>query len=72
MSGIKDLTILIHWIDNSKEPTLEASLYKKRKIPRERQLILNELHDEVSRGSSSQKNLIGIGSLRKEKLSREA
>lgn len=46
MSGIKDLFILFHWMDNEKRPALEASLSNKKKVPRERQLILNELAKE--------------------------
>lgn len=53
MSGIKDLTILMHWVDNSKQPTLEASLFKKRKVPRERQLILNDLKEEANRATTT-------------------
>ncbi|MFN7118107.1 MAG: hypothetical protein ACK4TA_15010 [Saprospiraceae bacterium] len=54
MSGIKDLAILMHWVDNSKQSTLEASLFKKRKVPRERQLILNDLKEEASRTNTNQ------------------
>lgn len=43
MSGIKDLTILFHWMNNTNQPTLEASFAKRRKVPRERMLILNDL-----------------------------
>lgn len=49
MSGIKDLTILFHWMDNSNQPTLEASFSKRRKVPRERMLILNDLKAEHSK-----------------------
>ncbi len=46
MSGIKDLFILFHWMDNEKRSTLEASFSNQKKVPRERQLILNELAKE--------------------------
>ncbi len=46
MSGIKDLLILFHWMDNNKQSTLEASLNNCRKVPRDRQIILNELEKE--------------------------
>lgn len=45
MSGIKDLAILFHWMDNANQPTLEASFSKRRKVPRERMLILNDLKE---------------------------
>lgn len=54
MSGIKDLAILVHWMDNNKQSTLEASLLKKRKVPRERQLILNDLKNDAAPASGRQ------------------
>lgn len=49
MSGIKDLLILFYWMDNNQASTLEASLREKddRKVPRERQIILNDLKKEA-------------------------
>ncbi len=69
MSGIKDLAILMHWVDNSKQSTLEASLFKKRKVPRERQLILNDLKEETDRGSASASLKNGL-SRQKDKMTR--
>lgn len=45
---MKDLAILMYWIDNGKQPTLEASLSNESKIPRDRQLILNELNNNTT------------------------
>ncbi len=46
MSGIRDLMILYHWLDNDKKAPLEASLSNKKKVPKERQVILRELKKE--------------------------
>lgn len=46
MSGIKDLSILAHWMNNGQQAFLEASLLNMRKLPRERQLIITELEKE--------------------------
>lgn len=46
---MKDLAILMYWIDNGKQPTLEASLSNESKVPRDRQLIINELNKSTTR-----------------------
>lgn len=47
MSGIKDLLILYHWMGNDKALATKQPLYdKRRNIPRDRQLIINELEKE--------------------------
>jgi hypothetical protein len=57
MSGIKDLTILFHWMNNNNQSTLEASFTKCRKVPRERMLILNDLKvEEIPALRKSAKN----------------
>lgn len=47
MSGIKDLLILYHWMGNDKAFATKQPLYDRHKhIPRDRQLIINELEKE--------------------------
>jgi len=71
MSGIKDLAVLIHWRDNSLQSTLEASFLKKRKVPRERQLILKDLNEAMDGAAAgSGKKLISAEKLGKNKLNR--
>jgi hypothetical protein len=47
MSGIKDLLILYHWMETGKTTEIKQPVFRQGKnIPRERQLIVNELQKE--------------------------
>jgi|GEM_PF-3636058 hypothetical protein len=69
MSGIKDLAVLMHWMDNKQQPTLEAFLFKTRKVPRERQLILNDLQEAANQAVVLNKKNESVGHFTKELLS---
>ena len=44
MQGIKEIAGLIFWVDNRKSKYLKAAIAKERKIPKEKQLINNQLN----------------------------
>ena len=48
MNGIKDLLILYYWMNNNKAPANQQPLFDRQQhIPKDRQIILNELEKEA-------------------------
>ncbi len=50
MQGIKEIAGLVFWVDNKKSNYLKAAISKERMIPKEKQMINNQLNKSARDG----------------------
>ena len=53
MQGIKEIAGLIFWLDNKKAKYIKAAIAEEREIPKEKQLINNQIKIEGNGNANS-------------------